>query len=230
MSEILNEQIDYYRARADEYDEWWHNQGRYDKGAEINQQWRDEGQQVRDALHKIPQQNHILELACGTGIWTQELLKIGEKVTCVDASSEMIAINQAKVQSERVSYIQADLFTWQSEQQYDMIFFSFWLSHVPNEQLTDFLQRVSAMLKPDGILFLVDSQATNQATANNQTMPSDTPIHQRILNDGRQFQIIKVFYEPNALQLDLAKVNITADVQLTPRFFIYAQGRKAKNG
>lgn len=229
MSEILQEQIDYYRARASEYDEWWYNKGRYDKGDVINQQWREEGQQVRDALHNIPQQSHILELACGTGIWTQELVKIGERITCVDASPEMMAINQAKVQSDRVNYIQADLFTWQSDQQYDMIFFGFWLSHVPSEKLADFLQRVSAMLKPDGILFLVDSQATLQATANNQTMPTDTTIHQRILNDGREFKIVKVFYEPNALQSDLAKVNIIADVQLTEQFFIYAQGRKAEH-
>ena len=46
MSEILEEQIAYYRARATEYDEWWHHQGRYDKGAEINQQWHDEGEIV----------------------------------------------------------------------------------------------------------------------------------------------------------------------------------------
>lgn len=227
MSEILTEQIAYYRARATEYDEWWHNQGRYDKGDVINQQWRDEGAEVRAVLHKIPKQAHILELASGTGIWTQELLKIGEKVTCVDASPEMIAINQAKVQSERVDYIQADLFTWQSEQQYDMIFFSFWLSHVPSDQLQGFLKRVSTMLKPDGILFLVDSQATLNATASNQTMRTDTTVHQRILNDGREFKIIKVFYEPNALQSELEAVNIVADVHLTKQFFIYAQGRKA---
>jgi len=228
MSDILKQQISYYQARATEYDEWWYSQGRYDRGEVLNRQWEQEGQIVRDALHKIPARKHILELAPGTGIWTQELLKIGEQITAVDASSEMIAINRAKCQSDRVNYIQADLFEWQSDQQFDMIFFGFWLSHVPPEKFQDFLKRVSAMLKPDGVLFMVDSLRNKMATAKNQNMLETSHIHHRILNDGSEFQIIKVFYQPDALQSDLKRVKINADVLTTPQFFIYAQGRKAK--
>ena len=41
MSErsILEQQIDYYRARAGEYDEWWFRRGRYDRGADLNSRW-----------------------------------------------------------------------------------------------------------------------------------------------------------------------------------------------
>jgi len=226
MPEILQQQIEYYRARASEYDEWWYSKGRYDKGEALNQQWEAEGQIVRDALHKIPKQAHILELAPGTGIWTQELVKIGEKVTAVDASAEMITINKAKVQSDKVDYIQADLFEWQPEQQFDMIFFAFWLSHVPPEKFENFLKRVSMMLKPGGTLFIVDSLRNKMATAKNQNMLESSHIHQRILNDGREFRIIKVFYQQDGLQSDLASVNISAEVQTTTQFFIYAHGRK----
>lgn len=226
MSNILEQQIAYYRARAGEYDEWWYSQGRYDKGEELNQLWADEGQLVRDALHSLPAQGHILELAPGTGIWTQELVKVGERITAVDASEEMIAINRAKVQSDKVSYIQANLFEWQSDSQYDMIFFGFWLSHVPPEAYQDFLKRVSAMLKPGGRLFIVDSLRNKMATAKNQNMLESSHIHERILNDGREFKIIKVFYQPDALQSDLAEVGIQADVTTTNRFFIYATGQK----
>lgn len=226
MPDILEQQIAYYQARASEYDEWWVSKGRYDRGEALNQQWAQEGQIIRDTLHKHPQQGHILELAPGTGIWTEQLVKLGEKVTAVDASAEMIAINQAKIQSDKVDYIQADLFEWQSEQQFDMVFFGFWLSHVPPEKLGDFLKRVSAMLKPDGILFIVDSLRNKMATANNQNMLESSHIHQRILNDGREFQIIKVFYQPDRLQSELALVNISAEVHTTAQFFIYAQGRK----
>lgn len=229
MSEILKQQIAYYQARATEYDEWWYSQGRYDRGEELNRQWEQEGQIIRDALHKISPQQHILELAPGTGIWTEELLKIGDKITVVDASSEMIAINKAKLQSDRVTYIQADVFEWQTEQQFDMIFFGFWLSHVPPEKLGDFLKGGSAMLKPDGLLFIVDSLRNKMATAKNQNMLEKSHIHHRILNDGREFQIIKVFYPPDGLQSDLMRVNINADVRTTPQFFIYAQGRKARD-
>lgn len=33
---ILEEQIEYYRARAAEYDDWWFRRGRYDRGADAN--------------------------------------------------------------------------------------------------------------------------------------------------------------------------------------------------
>ncbi|MGB7341433.1 MAG: class I SAM-dependent methyltransferase [Phototrophicaceae bacterium] len=226
MSDILEQQQAYYRARSAEYDQWWERQGRYDQGTERNQQWQIEGQIVRDTLHQLPAQNHILELACGTGIWTKELVKLGQSITAVDASAEMLAINQAKVQSDRVTYIQADLFTWQSEQQFDMIFFGFWLSHVPSDKLQAFLQGVSQMLKPNGYLFIIDSQRNQTATAKNQNMLDESPIHTRILNDGREFQIIKVFYDRDELQSELAQVNIDADVRLTNEFFIYAHGQK----
>jgi len=110
-----------------------------------------------------------------------------------------------------------------------MIFFGFWLSHVPPEKLADFLARVSAMLKPEGHLFMVDSRRNIYGTATNQRVPTDTHIHQRILNDGSQYQIVKVFYEPDALQSSLAQVNIAATAKLTDNFFIYAHGRKANS-
>ncbi|WP_229494018.1 methyltransferase domain-containing protein [Nostoc mirabile] len=39
----------------------------------------------------------ILELACGTGIWTQELLIIVKKITAIDASEEVIVINRSQL-------------------------------------------------------------------------------------------------------------------------------------
>ena len=63
-------------------------------------------------------------MAPGTGIWTEQLVKIGDQVTALDASPEMIAINQAKLASDKVTFIETDLFAWQPQQQYDMVFFA----------------------------------------------------------------------------------------------------------
>ena len=91
-----------------------------------------------NALHALPHVEQVLELACGTGIWTQELVKVATQVTAVDASAEVIEINREKVKNltpGQVEYVQADLFAWETEREYDLVFFSFWLSHVPPEQL-----------------------------------------------------------------------------------------------
>ena len=125
MTELLQHQIDYYRARAPEYDEWFYRQGRYDQGAAHTRLWEGEVRQLREQLQSAGRFAHILELAPGTGIWTAELIKIGERVTALDASPEMIAINRAKLLSANVEYRQTDLFTWRPDRQYDMVFLAF---------------------------------------------------------------------------------------------------------
>lgn len=94
--QVIQEQIAYYSARASEYDEWFYRVGRYDRGSDLNQRWFNEVIVVKQALHQLAPVEHILELACGTGIWTQELLNVGRQVTGIDASEEAIAINRRK--------------------------------------------------------------------------------------------------------------------------------------
>ncbi len=226
MSNVLQKQIAYYRARAQEYDEWFYRQGYYDQGEVRNQQWHTEAQIVRDQLLDFPQVPHIVEMAGGTGIWTQELTKISETVTVLDASPEMIEINRAKVQSDQVTYQQADLFQWQPEQQVDMIFFGFWLSHVPKEKLSPFLEMVHRALKPDGRLFFVDSQKVQSGTSSRQKLDTTNDIQKRVLNDGSEFEIIKIYYNPEKLTQVLNDHGFDITVQATPTFFIYADGKK----
>jgi len=227
MTELLQHQIDYYRARAPEYDEWFYRLGRYDRGADHTRLWELEAQQVRDLLHSQAGFAHILELAPGTGIWTGELIQIGKRVTALDASPEMININRAKLQSERVDYQRVDLFAWQPGRQYDMVFFGFWLSHVPTDKLSDFLFAVNVALKPGGRLFMVDSRAPELATAHTGTEDLGPDLQKRVLKDGRRFDIVKIYYEPAALSEILRGHGFAVEAASTDNFFLYADGVKA---
>lgn len=228
MNEVIQEQIAYYRARANEYDEWFYRIGRYDRGEEINQRWFDEVAVITRALHQVGDVRQILELACGTGIWTQELLSIGQKITATDSSPEMIEINRSKLGSPRVEYRQLDLFSWKPDNEYDLVFFSFWLSHVPPKLLDSFLTKVYNSVRVGGQVFMIDSRFSPTSTAKDHTLIDDSDIHQnRKLNDGREFKIIKIFYEPNLLKDKLRQVGFNADVKVTENYFIYANGIKS---
>lgn len=219
--------MDYYRARASEYDEWFYRQNRYDRGAEINRQWFGEVAVLRRALGTIGRVESALELACGTGIWTQELSRMAAQVRALDASEEMLAINRAKVTAANVTYQQTDLFAWQPERQYDLVFFSFWLSHVPAERLDGFLTTVSSVVKPSGHVFMIDSRLEPTSTAKDNPLREDEEIiRTRKLNDGREFKVVKMFYEPNDLHQYLARAGFAADVRTTDHYFIYASGVK----
>ena len=224
---ILQQQIEYYRARANEYDEWFYRRGRYDRSPEINQRWFNEVAVIKSILHQIGVVDDILELASGTGIWTQELLKIGKKITAIDASEEMIAINRSKLNSLSVEYHLIDLFTWQPDTEYDLVFFAFWLSHVPPKLLDSFLTKVYQSVRVGGQVFIIDSSFEPTSTANNHILENDGNIYKtRKLNDGQEFQIVKIFYQPDELHDQLKKVGFQVEVKVTDNYFIYAQGKK----
>jgi ubiquinone/menaquinone biosynthesis C-methylase UbiE len=228
MDDILKQQIQYYQARAAEYDQWFYRQGRYDWGEAANQRWFDQAEIVRRVLHDVGPAEHALELACGTGIWTQELVKLAQRVTALDASPEMIAINRAKVASPRVTYREADLFTWQPDEQYDLLFFGFWLSHVPPDRLDAFLGKVHSALRPGGRFFFVDSRLELTSSAHDHPTPNaDDLVQTRKLNDGREFRVVKVFYDPAALGKKLAALGFEAAVTATETYFLYGTGQKA---
>jgi len=178
----LEEQVAYYRAQAPEY-------RRVDLSAGSLAV-------AREKLLKLGPLQHILELAPGTGDWTKELVRIGQTVTAVDISPEMIEINRQRVANPRVEYKQADLFDWTPQQQYDLVFFAFWLSHVPPDLVDVFLMKVRDALPPGGHLFIIDQCDDLPGYALSK---KEGIFEERTLSDGRTFTIVKIFYHPGLL-------------------------------
>jgi 2-polyprenyl-3-methyl-5-hydroxy-6-metoxy-1,4-benzoquinol methylase len=223
----IRDQIAYYQARAAEYDEWFYRRGRYDRGPELNRQWFAEVEQVRAALDTFHPAGRVLELACGTGLWTEQLLEHAERVTVVDISSEMLAIAKSRLQSDRVDYIKADIFEWTGAEPYDVIFFSFWLSHVPPERFDRFWRTVDQSLGPGGRVFFVDSRYNPTSTAqDHQLEGEETTTTTRRLNDGREYRIVKIFYEADRLAGQLAVRGWDFTIEQTANYFLYGRGKK----
>lgn len=220
--DLIEQQKAYYRARAGECDEWFLREGRYDRGPEHRAQWWAEVDEVRAALERFNPSGRVLELACGTGWWTEQLVRWADDVTAVDASAEVLALNRERVGDAKVRHVQADLFAWTPEPAaYDVVFFSFWLSHVPPERFDAFWAMVRGALKPGGRAFLVDSLRTEQSIATDHVLPDDDIVLERRLNDGRRFSIYKLFYDPAGLGDRLASIGWRTELAATPSFFVY---------
>jgi ubiquinone/menaquinone biosynthesis C-methylase UbiE len=224
---LLAEQARYYRERAGEYDDWWLRRGRYDHGEATNTRWFSDAAEVQAALDRFEPIGAVLELACGTGLWTERLVSHAERVTAVDGSSEMLKLCRARVRDERVEYVQADLFAWEPERTYDVCFFGFWLSHVPDERFEAFWEKVARALKPNGRVFFVDSSRHDLASAVDHKLsaPEDATMLRR-LADGSEYRIVKQFYKPGRLQARLAELGWRVEVETTREFFIYGHGVK----
>jgi SAM-dependent methyltransferase len=228
--EILTEQIAYYRARAPEYDEWFLRRGLCDLGPKWNEQWDQEVAQVATALDEFALSGRVLELACGTGWWTERLAKHAGELTSVDASPEAIGIARGRVPSAR--YVVADLFDWEPTERYDVVFFSFWLSHVPPPRFDSFWMMVDAAITPDGRVFFIDNYRKKLPELVEQTQVRGSMQREggkegeviRRLNDGREFRAVKVYYEPDELAERLATLGWNMDVRSTNWFLYYGQG------
>lgn len=225
VKEIFDEQIAYYQARAGEYDNWLLRKGRYDHGPESNEKFFLEVNEVRDQIRRFKPTGNVLEFACGTGWGTELLVKYADHVTAVDSSEEVLALNRIKVRSDKVHYAQSDIFQWQPKKTFDVIFFSFWLSHVPPGRFTEFWDKVQSALKPGGRVFFADSLASRSLTAKNHSLfQMDECISLRYLDDGREFQIIKIFYEPEELSARLNELGWRVSIKSTETHFLYGSG------
>ncbi len=216
---LLREQIAYYRARASEYEETaLPTLGAGD--TPMAREWRD----AERVVHALPQYTDILELACGTGVWTRLLTQHTEHLTALDAAPEMLELNRAQVNDARVNYECVNLFEWEATQEYELVFMAFWLSHVPDAQLDLFLQRVRRALKSNGTVFILDEP---RGTKN--VIPTNENIQARTLNDGRTFSIVKEYYAPEELCARMRQFGFSSIEVSRGDYFFWLRAARSQN-
>ncbi len=202
MSDLLGEQKRYYAARAPEYDDWWYRRGRYAFDPGEQARWDADVAEAEAALEAFAPRGRVLELAAGTGIWTRKLVRLADRVVAVDANTETLALNTPEAE-----LVQADVFEWEPEERFDVVFFSFWLSHVPEGRFDEFWRLVRSALGPGGRVFLIDSGPK-------ETEPGDER-QVRQLADGREFRIVKRFWRPEVLAGRVRPLGFALDLRLT---------------
>ena len=209
--QVLAEQRAYYSALAPDY---------LDQGLDLPG-----GDELTDALDAFRPAGSVLEFACGPGTWTLQLLRHASDVTAVDASPEMLAIAASRVPGGApVRFVEADLFTWEPDRRYDVVFIGFWLSHVPAERFESFWSRVAAALAPPGrVFFADDAYRTPEELIEG---PASSTI-QRRTPDGAAYRIVKVPYELAELERQLRGLGWDITVTPTAGPFFWGVGNRA---
>ena len=214
--DLLDEQIAYSRARAPEYDDWWFKRGRFQRPPEVRRRWAADVAALEAAVDAFDPRGAVLELAAGTGLWTQRLVRDATSVTAVDASPAVLALNRERVAGAGapVEFVVADLFAWEPPRRYDVVFFSFWISHVPPGRFDEFWALIDRALVPDGRAFLIDNAPATD------WYDGEGGVTRRELVDGRTYDIVKVYWSPVALRDRLAPLGWHADLR-RGEFFLY---------
>lgn len=228
---LLSEQITYYRKRAPEYDLWWERTGHLSLPPDLEAEWWEE----RAALDTLIDEwltpfdgGRALELACGTGNWTRRLAPHFREVVAVDTSPETMELARAKLHDgANVDFVVASVFQWEPPPAaFDVVFFSFWLSHVPPDRFEHFWNLVARALAPGGTAVLIDNkQSDGVYPRNDGRAPGDFVQVRTDLTSGEAHQIVKIYYAPDELEQRLDALGWDASITCSDRFFVMGRAQ-----
>jgi trans-aconitate methyltransferase len=132
---------------------------------------------------------------------------------CLDGSAEMLEMLQRR-KLPNVAALQVDLFSWNPPTQWDGVFFAHWLAHVPEERFDDFWQTVDSALLPGGSVVVIDVTPAERWIEEELVEYPCAPVIRRRLKDGRRFDVVKRYWEPDDLLERLAKLGWAGRAQL----------------
>jgi len=212
--EVLADQVEYYRRRAGEYDVT-----AYGNVAAFRAR-------IARLVAEMRPAGSVLEIACGTGLWTEALAKWADTVTAIDAAPEMVAIARDRVRLASVSFEVADVFSWDPGTRFDVIFFSAWLSHVPASRFGQFWQLLRSLLAGNGQVLFIDEPV--DVRGKETYVAGRDEVVERRLCDGSTFRVIKNFVDPQELELRLRRRGWDCVIRRDGSDLVYGQARLAK--
>jgi SAM-dependent methyltransferase/GNAT superfamily N-acetyltransferase len=224
---LLTEQRRYYEARAAIYEDWYFGRGRHEReGAEV-ERWLAETRALEASLAAVDATGDVLELACGTGLWTRFLAPRANRLVAVDTAPSMLEENRKRVGDPDVEYVLADIFEWDTDDRFDLIAMGFFVSHIPPGRFAEFWSKLARWLRRDGLLWLADDVAGGlRPPSDARTLGGPSHAHRRKLGEAT-YTIVKRFFTPQALTRELAAVGWDAELVTTGEHFLVGQARPA---
>jgi SAM-dependent methyltransferase len=186
---------DYYADRAAEYDEVYRKPERQDDIARLKQ-----------LLPPLVAGKRVLEIAAGTGYWTQVLAGTAAEIMATDLNAETIAIAaQRDYGAAPVALRTADAYRLDTVPgEFDLVFCGFWWSHVARADVSRFLAGIRGRTGKGVQLVLVDNRyVPGSNTPVSRTGPDGDTYQRRRLADGREYEVLKNFPTREQLATDL---------------------------
>jgi demethylmenaquinone methyltransferase/2-methoxy-6-polyprenyl-1,4-benzoquinol methylase len=178
---------------------------------------------ARALVDELRPEGDVLELACGPGGFTAELARSARSVTAVDSSTRMLARNRSEVAQAHVEYVHADLFDWRPQRAYDVVFFGFWLSHVPPSRFDEFWRLVRLCVGNRGRVAFVDEDDRGRDN-DERSVVDGVPLARRTLRDGRWFDIVKLYWNPKELTDRLDRLGWDVTIRRITGTFMFGTG------
>jgi len=175
----------YYAQRAAEYDAIYAKSER-----------QDDIKSLAGHLTGLLTGRRVLEVACGTGYWTQFYAPRTESTIATDYNEEMLEVARSRLATQRNVRIQrADAFSLERlPADLNAGFAGFWWSHLKRSRIRSFLEGFHAQLMAGGRVVFVDNRyVEGSSTTISRTDEHGNTYQTRRLADGRTFEVLKNF-------------------------------------
>ena len=184
--------LDYYQRRAKEYEAIY---ARPERQADLAA--------LRSLIGGRFEGARVLEVACGTGYWTQVIASAAAAVVATDLADEPVKIARTKKYPRRnVTFTSADAYVLGPELgRFDAAFAGFWWSHVPRQRVDEFLRALHARLEPGATVLLLDNIYVEGISTPVAGIDAAGNTYQmRRLGDGSRVRVLKNFVSEGELR------------------------------
>lgn len=188
----------YYAQRAREYERI------YDKAER-----QEDLDRLKRMLPALFAGRRVLEIACGTGYWTQFLIREASAIAGIDFNDETLEIARSKgLPAERVAFRIADAYAPPDDLgEFDGAFAGFWWSHVPIRERRRFFEALDRRLAPGARIALLDNLYVDGSSTPISRRDAEGNCYQaRRLEGGSEHEVLKNFPSEAELVADIAGI------------------------
>jgi len=185
---------EYYNKCAQEYEKIYYRDNPI-RQSELND--------IENRINKIFRNKRVLEIACGTGYWTEKITKVASRIVAVDSSKEMLSIAKHKnLLSNKVTFIKDDAYVLDNiKGSYNGGLANFWFSHLPKKLIENFLNVFHSKLEKGSIVFMADNTYVQGVGGELIRKNNDDNTYKiRILNNGNKFEVLKNYYNKDEIE------------------------------
>lgn len=195
---ISNQLATYYALSAPTYEQVYARPERQDDLEELHEKMLD-----------VLEGHKVLEIACGTGYWTETIAASATSVHATDINVEMLDLASKRGLST-VQFSLADAFDLPIDiaadagpgvGKFTACFAGFWWSHVKREDQERFLAHLRARLGKDVLLVLIDNTYVEGSSGTIARTDAEGNTYQiRTAADGRRYEVLKNFPSDSTLR------------------------------
>ena len=187
--------VDYYAKRANEYERIYQKPERQTDLARL-----------RNLFQEIFTGHSVLEVACGTGYWTQVVAETAKSIMATDINDEVLQIARGKNYAGNVSFQKADA----SDLSFPKNHFTAglataWWSHLRKSQIRSFLLQFHRVFSAGAMMVFMDNKfVPGSNTPISRTDEEGNTYQRRKLEDGAEYEVLKNFSGEGGIRRILA--------------------------